>query len=341
MGVESNALKEPGLDVEAPLVSVIIPAYNAERTVGAAVSSVLAQTHPRIEVIVIDDGSVDATAVVIDEIATKDTRVRRIGQKNQGVSGARNRGIDVAKGDWIALLDADDTFAPDRVERLLSLARKYTADMLADNLSVSTAVDAAASRYHAFPDNRMLVGGPIDPTFFVRCDRPKWGLQSAGFIKPLIRRAFLIDSGVRYPSRISAGEDFHFYVMSLIHGARLHFAPDALYEYTLQPVSLSHGDDDRVIGDHVAVSRQLKSEAASRNLHALVAELDHREREMINWLAFMAVTRELKAGHYLASCRAFFRLPSPLDGIVRLLAMFRYNTAVRLGITLQPKLPKS
>jgi len=329
------------LKFDVPIISVIIPAYNAERTIGAALSSVLLQSHSKIEVIVIDDGSVDATPAVVDEMATKDQRIRRITQENRGVSSARNRGIDSATGEWIALLDADDTFAADRLERLLFLAQTCSADMLADNLCVSQEDDRSVASYHAFPEDRMLLGGPIDPMTFVRCDRPRWGMQSAGLIKPLIRRAFLDDSRVRYPEQLSAGEDFHFYLTCLINGAKLYFVPDALYEYTLRKVSLSHGDDERVIGQSVTASHELKHEALLHGLSATVEELDRREKDMIDWLAFSDVTRELRVRRYLAAYRALCRLPSPKDGIVRLLAMLRYNAALRLGITLRPKLPKT
>ena len=93
-------------------ISVIIPAYNAERTVARAIESVLAQTRPADEVIVIDDGSDDATAEVVRSYGNK---VILIQQDNAGVSVARNTGIERATGDWIAFLDADDEWLPERL----------------------------------------------------------------------------------------------------------------------------------------------------------------------------------------------------------------------------------
>ncbi|MEO8478722.1 MAG: glycosyltransferase family A protein [Gemmatimonadota bacterium] len=92
--------------------SVVIPAYRAHRTIRRAVQSVIAQTEPIHEVIVVDDGSPDD---VVGPLAGLDTRVRVIHQANAGAGAARNKGIDAATGDWIAFLDADDEWLPDRL----------------------------------------------------------------------------------------------------------------------------------------------------------------------------------------------------------------------------------
>lgn len=90
------------------LVSVVVPVFNGEPTLRTALASVLDQRHPRIEVIVVDDGSTDSTADIIDEFAEADPRVVAVSQRNSGVSAARNRGLTEATGEWIVFLDADD-----------------------------------------------------------------------------------------------------------------------------------------------------------------------------------------------------------------------------------------
>jgi glycosyltransferase involved in cell wall biosynthesis len=97
-----------------PLITVVIPTYNYGHLVSAAVDSALAQTHPRVEVIVVDDGSTDDTA---SRLTVYGDRIRVIRQANQGLSAARNAGIRAAAGEFVALLDSDDAFHPRKLER--------------------------------------------------------------------------------------------------------------------------------------------------------------------------------------------------------------------------------
>jgi glycosyltransferase involved in cell wall biosynthesis len=104
-----------------PLVSVVIPAFNARRYVGQAIKSALDQTYPEIEVILVDDGSTDGTAEVPE---TCDPRVRVIAQPNRGVAMARNAGIEASSGDYVAFLDADDLWLPSKIARQMSIATR-------------------------------------------------------------------------------------------------------------------------------------------------------------------------------------------------------------------------
>lgn len=108
--------------MRGPLVSVVIPAYNAERFVGEAIDSVLGQSYRRFEVIVVDDGSNDGTAARLR--AYRD-RVRHVHQANGGVGSARNRGIALATGDYIAFLDADDVWTPDKLAVQVEIADRH------------------------------------------------------------------------------------------------------------------------------------------------------------------------------------------------------------------------
>jgi glycosyltransferase involved in cell wall biosynthesis len=106
--------KQPG---NLPLISVIIPAYNAEAFIGETLESVLVQTYHHIEVLVIDDGSQDETANIVRGFAERDSRICLIQQPNAGVVPSRNRGIQLAKGELIAPLDADDIWMPENLEK--------------------------------------------------------------------------------------------------------------------------------------------------------------------------------------------------------------------------------
>lgn len=102
-----------------PMVSVIVPVYNAESTLEACVGSILAQTFQDMEVILVDDGSTDGSAALLAKLAEDDSRVKVVTKPNGGVSSARNAGLDVASGTWISFVDSDDTLPKDSIARLL------------------------------------------------------------------------------------------------------------------------------------------------------------------------------------------------------------------------------
>ncbi len=102
-----------------PTISCIVPVYNSEAYLGQALDSILAQTLPATEIIIIDDGSTDATPMIAAKYARHVSYIR---QENQGPAGARNAGLRVASGDFLAFLDADDTWCPEKLERQMKRA---------------------------------------------------------------------------------------------------------------------------------------------------------------------------------------------------------------------------
>ena len=120
-GVEqsSGAGQPSGDRSAAPLVSVIVPVWNAERTLGRCIGSLMAQSLPSLEIICVDDGSTDGSAAMLRRFAGEDPRIRVISQENRGVSAARNAGLDAARGRWVAFADSDDAVAPGTYGTLL------------------------------------------------------------------------------------------------------------------------------------------------------------------------------------------------------------------------------
>lgn len=110
---------------DRPLVSVIIPAFNAERFIGQTLDSVLQQTYDCFEVIVVDDGSTDRTAELVCDYARRDLRVRLYQQQNQGPSAARNAAIARSTGEFIAPLDADDIWYPEKLRKQVDCMMRY------------------------------------------------------------------------------------------------------------------------------------------------------------------------------------------------------------------------
>lgn len=138
-----------------PLVSVILPAYNHAQFIASAVGSVLSQVYQHWELIVIDDGSTDATWRVLQSFT--DPRIQLHHQSNQGSHAAINRGIELAKGDYVSILNSDDLYSPDRLERLLAVAASHKVPCLI--VSAVSLIDASGE---ILPDdhwwNRMYQG---------------------------------------------------------------------------------------------------------------------------------------------------------------------------------------
>ena len=149
---------------EQPLVSVIIPVYNREKFLAAAIDSVLSQTYRHIQIIVVDDGSTDQSGTIARSYAD----VEYIYQENQGVSLARNKGIDAAQGEFIALLDSDDMWLPNKLETQIIYMLK------------NPHIDITLTRIKNFlePDTEIPDSDPEVPSWF-NC---KYALQdSTGF----------------------------------------------------------------------------------------------------------------------------------------------------------------
>ena len=115
--------------IKSPTISVIIPVYKVEQYLGACVDSILAQTFGDFELILVDDGSPDQCGKLCDEYARKDPRVRVIHQENQGLSGARNAGMNSARGEYITFVDSDDMITMDCLKVLFDAITQYDADI--------------------------------------------------------------------------------------------------------------------------------------------------------------------------------------------------------------------
>lgn len=112
------------------LVSVIVPVYNVESYIKRCLDSISKQTYYNLEIIVVDDGSKDKSAVICKECADADSRIKLIKKKNEGAGYARNSGIDIANGDFIFFVDSDDYIMPDCIKRLLTVALAENADIV-------------------------------------------------------------------------------------------------------------------------------------------------------------------------------------------------------------------
>lgn len=240
--------------------SVVIAAYNVERYVGEAIASALAQTEPDVEVIVVDDGSTDATAAVIDSFGE---RVIHLSQPNGGVSSAFNRGIAEARGDHIALLGADDTWRPHRLRAMLAY--------LDDHPEIGFATSDAHLRFADSPSAHTYYGR------FPRCrfrpvDQAFWITQyNFVFSMAVIRRELFERHGGLDESLVSS-EDWDLWVRFITSGERVGLVLEPLGHYRIRRGSLS-ADRARMFADAVIVLERAMGRPEGRLVPGLTGTL--------------------------------------------------------------------
>ncbi|WP_181182987.1 glycosyltransferase family 2 protein [Mesorhizobium sp. B3-2-1] len=211
-------------------VSVLIAAFNASPFLERAVSSAMNQGSSVLEIIVVDDCSTDATLDIARRIAKQDERVKVVHlSKNVGPSGARNAGLHVARGDWVAVLDADDAYAPGRLERLIQTGASEKADIVADNFAFYDPTSGTSGSSAAALTSEIT---PVSTEAFLIHARPFGPDIDWGLLKPAFRRQFLIDRSLRYPEDSRHGEDFLLVMGALLAGAKYVVANFPGYLYT-------------------------------------------------------------------------------------------------------------
>jgi succinoglycan biosynthesis protein ExoO len=213
--------------------SVIIPAYNVSGTVERAIRSAAAQTLPPFEILVIDDCSTDNTVEVVQALAREIPSLRLYSTPvNGGPSAARNVGLRAAKGDWIGLLDGDDAWKPGRLQRLLEVAIATSADFVADDLVMWDAVADAQFKpnYYKLSESRKHIT-LLD--IFRAEDNFNFSKVTYGLMKPICRRAFLVDHKLEYDESLDFAEDLALYAESLFNGAKIILIDEAYYIYSV------------------------------------------------------------------------------------------------------------
>ncbi len=198
-----------GMIADAMKISAVIPAYNSATFLPQAITSVLAQSESISEIIVVDDGSTDDTRGVLEQFGSA---VQYVHQENQGPSAARNRGIDLAEGDWIAFLDADDQWTEDKTQEQIEIVRRHpevalvASDMAEVDPSGNVLVPSVLNKHHLLDWLKSLNGAPIPHAMAA--------LVQKNFIPTgavLVNKAVLDQVG-RFDEQLHFGEDLELWV---------------------------------------------------------------------------------------------------------------------------------
>ena len=285
-------------------VSVIVPAYNVAGIVARAIRSALDQTVKPLEIIVIDDCSTDDTVATVKAIDSPLVRLLST-RKHGGPSAARNVGLSDARGEWLAMLDADDAWKPDLIERLTAVGESTKADVILGNVILWDNIADREVRIavrQAEPVREVGIRDLFEnDTVDFRFVRFSWGT-----LKGVFRRSFLSGHALRYDESLRMGEDFIFYAECLFRGAHAVLVAEPYYVYSMPTPPSGKSAHSRTEYDFLSLL--VKSDALARTysdrIDAQLADAIARRRIVIQRIHEANVAREFRrAGQYVRYVR--------------------------------------
>ena len=207
------------------MVSIIVPIYNIEGYIRECIDSILAQTYPDFELILVDDGSPDNCGRICDEYAEKDVRIKVIHKENGGLTSARNAGLAVAKGDWIMHVDGDDWIGPDMIESLIEAANATEADLVFGDFM----------KYGPYAGYYKLPTWSIDKKdsmsrYIAYMMTTIWG--------SIAKRSLYTEHCLKSPDGVSYCEDFHLIVRLCHFAKKIVNVHRPFYHYRYRPTSI-------------------------------------------------------------------------------------------------------
>lgn len=213
----------------SPLISIIIPMYNTSKFIKQTVESILAQTYSNFEVIIVDDGSTDNGAEVVKALMPKDSRIKYIYQSNQGVSAARNNAIENSQGEYLAFLDSDDLWLPNKLKKQV-------------NRIISTGMDACYCGYQYFCDD--IRGKTFPKRYFegkilLEVIKEKVSVWTSTVV---VKRSIVINNSITFKSGLNWAEDMDFFYR-LLYKCEFCCVKEILALYRQRPNSLSVSSD--------------------------------------------------------------------------------------------------
>jgi glycosyltransferase involved in cell wall biosynthesis len=226
-------------------VSIIIPVYNTAKYLKRCLDSVILQTLSGIEILIINDGSTDESPLIIGEYKKKDRRIRIISKPNGGLSSARNRGIEAARGEYILHVDSDDWIEPDMCEALYNEAKKNNADIVTS--------DVFFENHNGVKIKHEPYSCICEHSAVLKCFIFRKGLNSVW--NKLILRQLYINNNIRHYEDISMGEDSSALLRLFLFSNRLVCINRAFYHYDLKTAGMTRNTKKNVFQYMTAVNR--------------------------------------------------------------------------------------
>lgn len=262
--------------LKEPLISVIVPIYNVEKYLKKCLDSIVSQTYNNLQIILVNDGSTDNSAVVCARYSKKDSRIELIEQENAGLSAARNAGIEKAKGEYLVFIDSDDVVDSDYIEYLYNLIVESGADM---------SICGIRESYDSGKERNLSSGYKNE--IIERSDCLKRMLLEQGYncsaYAKLYKRELWGDIVYPYAKHY---EDLGTTYRYILHAHKVAFGSEAKYEYFIRKGSISHSEfsmkkmdivelTDQMCGDIEATikSEELRKICRLRRMHARLSVL--------------------------------------------------------------------
>lgn len=275
-----------------PDISIIVPVYNTKEYLTRCVSSLQKQTHSNIEICLVDDGSADGSAELCDEFSAQDARIRVLHKENEGQGIARNKGIEMASGTFLAFLDSDDYWDEDGCRKILQRLAKTGADLCA----FGYCKESEEGRVESIPSIRKASyeGEKVQKEFalhFFGDDPDDDDLRGVSACMSCFRTSIVRERGIRFASeRRTLSEDTVFNLEFCKYCRKATTLPDVIYHYVMRKASHTHRADN---------GRLEKTEAFCELLHDYAGEYGLRNDSTVEtriqntmWITVMELIRQ-------------------------------------------------
>lgn len=268
-------------EASIPKATIVVPVYNSARSIRRCLDSLLAQSERSIQVVCVNDGSVDDSLMILRQIALADDRVLVIDQENAGVSCARNVGIDAAEGEVVFFVDADDYIDARTVECVLHAIASSDAEVAVFG-GVCEPSDVAPKRVQQLMSPKAGIFGARDPQLLFHANAQPYACRAA-FSRELLNR-----EGIRFAPGLALGEDAVFQFAAYALAPKIVVKPDKFYHYVMDSESATHEFNS-------ADARAKKLDAHMRMLEEVLEDwavyglLDLCPGELITWFLDLIV----------------------------------------------------
>lgn len=242
---------------KTPAISVIVPIYNVEKYIARCLESLAVQVYDDFEVVMINDGTQDSSAEIAAQFAAADSRFRLFHQENMGVGEARNRGVELARGQYISFVDADDMLFADGLQRLAEAAKKDNSDIVCCSYFCCDESGENLRKSHIMKREGVYRGDKI-----LGCAIRDVTIRSYLWNK-LWRRSLFVDNGIMFPNMYF--EDSAMVPILFGFAGTVSVISDPLYIYTCRNNSITGLTSERCVGDYIAAHNLMESFYATRS----------------------------------------------------------------------------